>query len=35
MKEKTLTHVKTLLVNTDRDLVEKDKESNPLYYYKY
>jgi len=32
MKEKSLTHTKTLLVNTDTDLVEKDKDGLNLYY---
>ena len=35
MKKKSLTHVKTFLVNSDTDLVEKDKDGNHLYYQKY
>lgn len=35
MKIKTMAHVKTLLVNTDTDLVEKDKDGNYLCYNKY
>jgi len=35
MEEKTLAHLKTFLINTDTDLVEKDEEGNYLYYTKY
>ena len=34
MEEKTLAHLKTFLINTDTDLLEKDQDI-PLYYNKY
>ena len=30
MEEKTLAHLKTFLINTDTDLVERDEEGNYL-----